>query len=301
MSALECHNCGAALELPPHLRTATCFYCGAPSVVERPPAKDRPVPSLALGFVLPRERALEIARAWVMGAWFAPGSFRKARVEVTQGLYVPAYLYTAVARSTYRAEIGENYTVSERYTTTDSKGNRVTRTRTRTETEWRSLVGEHAAYVADRVVTASRGISNDELEETEPFDLRALVRYSPKLISGWVAEDPSLSLEQCLELARSEALTEVGRAIDGFMPGDRHRNVWHQTAFSQENLELSLLPLWVLPVRYGDDKLARLLVNGQTGKLCGRAPVSALKVATLVLVLLALIAAIVLAVMGRSP
>ena len=58
---------------------------------------------------------------------------------------------------------------------------------------------------------------------------------------------------------------------------------------------LVLLPVWVATYRQGDLVL-RLLVNGQTGKVVGRVPVSKAKVAGLVLALLlvvGLIAALV--------
>ena len=57
-----------------------------------------------------------------------------------------------MARSAYAAEIGERYTVTETYTTTEN-GQTVEHTRTRTETEWRSLSGEHVAmYVGNGLV-----------------------------------------------------------------------------------------------------------------------------------------------------
>ncbi len=43
-----------------------------------------------------------------------------------------------------------------------------------------------------------------------------------------------------------------------------------------------MLPVWVLPVRYDEQRPpVRLLVNGQTGNIWGRAPVSLIKVAVL--------------------
>ena len=35
--------------------------------------------------------------------------------------------------------------------------------------------------------TASTGIPNVELAQVEPFDLRALRRYRPELVAGWIA------------------------------------------------------------------------------------------------------------------
>ena len=230
---------------------------------------------------------------------FAPGAFRRAPIADVRGVYVPAYLYSATAHSSFSASIGENYTVTETYTTTDSQGKTVTRTRTRVETEWRSLHGNHSSYVSDVVVTASRGIANDELAAVEPFDLRALRRYGPKLVSGWMAEDPSLSMAECFALARAEATDEVGRLLTGFMPGDSYRDLRYRTALQQESLELLLLPLWVLAVRYRDDAPpVRLLVNGQTGRVYGKTPTSWLKVAAAVAAVVLLLAAVALAIWG---
>ncbi|MBZ0116915.1 MAG: hypothetical protein K8H88_07970, partial [Sandaracinaceae bacterium] len=153
-------------------------------------------------------------------------------------------------------------------------------------------------YVSDRVVTASRGIPNDQLEAIEPFDLRALHRFTPKVISGWAAEEPSMAVAECVALARREAVDAVGRELGRFMPGDSHRNLQWQTRVDQEDLALALLPIWVLPVRYAPDKPpVRLLVNGQTGSIYGKAPVSRVKVTIAILIVVALIAALVAAVL----
>jgi hypothetical protein len=148
--------------------------------------------------------------------------------------------------------------------------------------------------VHERVVTASRGIPNAELEAIEPFDLRALHRYTPKVISGWLAEEPSLRQADCAELARREAVESVSQMLGPFMPGDRHRDLQFQVRLEQEHLALALLPVWVLAVRYREDKPpVRLLVNGQTGQIHGKAPVSALKITALVLLVLSLIGALI--------
>ncbi len=81
------------------------------------------------------------------------------------------------------------------------------------------------------------------------------------------------------------------------MPGDTHRGLEWNSQFHAEDLELTLLPVWVLPVRYRDDKPpVRLLVNGQTGKIYGKAPVSWVKVTVMILIVIALIVAVVLLV-----
>lgn len=295
---IECGSCGASLSLEPHLRTATCPYCASPSVVERASTAERPSPTFALGFSVGHEAARACVRDWqrTRGV-FTDSGFKRAAVDSVKGVYVPAYLYSAVARSSYRAEIGENYETTETYTTTDDKGNTVTETRTVVHTEWRELVGPHAEYVTDVLVTASRGIGNGELEAIEPFDLKTLRRYAPALLSGWIAEEPTMSLAECAALARGEALAQVGRAIAGFMPGDSHRNVMHNTVLERETIDLVLVPVWVLSMRHRPDKPPiRLLVNGQTAKIWGKAPLSWTKILLTVAAALGALVAMVLAV-----
>jgi DNA-directed RNA polymerase subunit RPC12/RpoP len=128
---ISCQACGSTLLLDSNLRTTVCPYCASPSVIERPPSANRPAPSFVVGFVVDHDRAASAVRDWInSSSIFARSDFKQAAPELTRGVYLPAYLYGAVADSNYSARIGENYTEIETYTTTDSKGNTVTRTRT---------------------------------------------------------------------------------------------------------------------------------------------------------------------------
>jgi hypothetical protein len=277
------------LVVAPELRTAVCPYCAAPSVVERPPSLDRPAPTFTLGFALTHPAASERVKHWLRtrNPWSHSG-LKRASLQDVRGVYVPAYLYSARAISHYSASIGENYTETETYTTTEN-GKTVTRTRTVTKTEWRPLRGEHAEYVPDVLVTASRGLSNPELEQLEPFDLRVLARYEPALVAGWVAEEPSLSRDECLKLAREEALARVGWRLEAFMPGDSHRDVRHDTRLEAESLDVCLVPVWVLAARYDPEKPPlRVVVNGQSGEVYGKVPLSWVKVVLTVVGVVAL-------------
>ncbi len=300
---LRCQSCGAELVIVAEVRTTVCPYCAAPSVVERPPSVDRPAPTFALGFALTHQVAGERVRHWLgsRNPWSHSG-LKRASLQDVRGVYVPAYLYSARAETRYSASIGENYTETETYTTTED-GKTVTKTRTVTKTEWRPLRGEHSEYVPDVLVTASRGLSNPELEQLEPFDLRVLARYEPALVAGWVAEEPSLSRDECLRLAREEALARVARRLESFMPGDSHRDLRHDTELTAESLDVCLVPVWVLAARYAPDKPPlRVVVNGQSGEVYGRVPISWVKVLLTVLgvVALGLLAYVLLGNGGRS-
>ncbi len=287
---LSCQGCGAALKVASGERTVKCPYCASPNVVERPREAGED-PAFVVGFVIPEEDARKRARAWIRSTWFVKTAFAKADLTDVRGVYLPAYLYSGSAKVDYSAQIGENYTVTETYTTTDAQGKTVTRTRTRVETEWRSLSGQWAAYLDDILVTASRGLDNAELEAIEPYDLRALRRFTPKILSGWLAEDPSRTAAECAAMARQEAVEQVGHRLNHHMPGDSHRSLRYQTTFENEHGALMLLPVWVLAVKYDPEQPAvRMVLNGQTGAVTGKPPRSWIKIAALVLTVIAAIA-----------
>ncbi|QEF96407.1 hypothetical protein Mal15_04350 [Stieleria maiorica] len=299
---IACQSCGAKLVVQSHMRSTLCPYCASPSIVSRPPSANRPSPTFLVGFVIDHEHATNAVKNWISGSHiFARSDFKAAVPELTRGVYLPAYLYAAVANTQYSASIGENYTETETYTTTDSKGKTVRRTRTVTKTEWRPLSGNHCCYVVDVVVSASQGVTNAALEAVEPFDLRALRRYADSFISGWLAEEPSRGQDECFRLAHDETIEKVGGMLKGFMPGDSHSNLEYQTDLSHEVIDLVLLPIWTYAVRYAEDRPPiQILVNGQTGRVGGKVPVSAAKVTLAVIGVLLLIGIVFIAIMAAQ-
>lgn len=288
---LQCQTCGAALQLEASARSTVCPYCESAQVVERPPDPNRPNPGFAIGFKVAREEAHRQVRTFLRRRRaFAPAGIHRAKLEDVRGVYAPAYLYGAVARSRYHADIGEYYW--ETVTVGSGKNRRTERVR---RTEVRPLDGELATYVTDQIVTASRGVRNDELEHVEPYDLRLLARYQPAVVAGWIAEDASMPPDECARLAREEAQKEVGRRVARFMPGDTHSGLRESTRLEEESLDLVLVPLWIFAARYDlQAPPVRILVNGQTGKAWGKVPISWVKVSLTILALAAVIAGIVL-------
>lgn len=291
---VECRSCGAQITFASGERSATCPYCDSPAVVDRPETPDRPDPDFAIGFAITEDQAGRALRAWLSRRRLAPRALKRAAAERVRGAYVPCYLYSAVAETGYAAEIGEAYTET-RYNASRKTTERVRKT------EWRSLSGRHSCYLNDVVVTASAGIPNDELEAIEPYDLHQLRRYGPGMVAGWIAEEPSLARERCAELAQAEGREAIATRLGGLLPGDSRRGLRTSTAFRDEALELVLLPVWVFSLRWKEGKPpVRLLVNGATGKVGGSTPVSAAKLAALVVAAAGLVALVAWAVQVLS-
>ncbi len=293
MSTFACEQCGAGLAFD-GVRTARCPYCDSPNFIERPPAEGQPDPQFVVTFVGDAEVARRSFDRWLGGrTMFADSALKNAKVEDLKGIYVPSYLYSAVATTDYTAQIGENYTETETYTTTVN-GKTVTRTRTVTKTEYRPLAGRHVGYVTDVLVSASAGLPNVELGHVEPYDYRQMRRFSPALISGWIAEEFSRGATDCEQLSRREAVDLVGSKLRKFMPGDSYSDLSWSTKVSWESLDPVLVPVWVFAVRYRPDKEPlRVVINGQSGKCHGKVPLSVLKIVLTIVLVLAAIAAVI--------
>lgn len=302
MATFACGQCGAALAFE-GVRTAICPYCASPSFVERPPTAGQPDPQFVVTFTGDAEVARRALDRWLGSlTMFADSALRSAKVEDLRAVYVPAYVYSAVANSDYTAQIGEQYTETETYTVTGADGKTETKTRTVTRTEYRALAGHHVGYVTDVVVSASAGLTNDELARVEPFDLKQLRRFTPALVSGWLTEEYARGPDECRRASHGEAVEQLGLALRRFMPGDSHSDLAWKTTVSWESLDPILVPVWVFAVRYRREKPPlRIVINGQTAKIAGRVPLSPAKIALAVIALCAVIAALVLLFAGHRP
>ncbi|MCH8921520.1 MAG: zinc ribbon domain-containing protein [Planctomycetes bacterium] len=276
----RCENCGAEVATDPDQRSYVCAFCDSTYVIELPreeTGKQRP--EFVIGFALTPEQAKEKFRAWInQSAWFRPGDLSSAQVEDKQrGVYLPFWSFSMLAHSRWSVRIGEYWYRTETYTTTDSKGKTVTRTRRVRETEWWDLSGNHHRYYSGYLVSGSRGLPQSQAERIKPFQLPALQRYKPYFLAGWLSEEFSIERKDALDRCEQEFYRREQQSVAAFLPGDTHRHLHVNTGFSQINSDLILLPVFLLSYKYRD-KLYRFLVNGQTGKIAGDKPLSWLRI-----------------------
>lgn len=326
---LACGQCGAALAFV-GVRTATCPYCGSSSFLPRTPVDggptagsgaaghrgvidSRPEPRFAVAFASDATAARQEVMRW-LGGWrlFTDRALRTARVEDMRGVYVPAYLYSAVARTTYTAQIGERYSETVDVPVGSRPGEEppdvmplpwpgkrlrkpkakpVTEQRVVTRTEYRALQGRHFTYVTDVLVSASGGLARHELARLQPYDYRQLRRFSPALVAGFVQEDYALAASAVEQASRAAAAEQVASKLRSFLPGDSYSDLEVRTQTQWESLDPLLVPVWILGVRFRADRPPlRVLVNGQTNVVVGRPPLVWWKV----LIALGLVAALAL-------
>ena len=210
------------------------------------------------------------------------------------GVYVPYWTFDATVDSNWTAQAGYYYYVTETYTEKDPQGNSLTKSRRVRKTRWKPAWGTRRDRYDDMLVCASRGLPEDLASKMTAFNTAALVSYDPSYLAGWKAEEYAIPLNDGWRQAVDQMESKQDQRCASDVPGDTKRYLNVTNRFYDETFKHILLPIWISSYRY-KGKVYRFLVNGQTGEVTGKAPLSTVKIALLILSIAAIIAAIILA------
>ncbi len=291
----RCENCGSEVDSPREQRSLRCPFCDSAYVAELPiEQRTAQRPEFIIGFEVSREKAQELFFQWIgKNSFFRPGDLvTKAATEKQQGVYIPFWHFSMIAMSDWSAQIGEYWYRTETYTVKNSDGKSEVRTRTVQETEWWPLSGIYRKYYSGYLVSASKGLPQQEALAIQPYRLNTMMRYRPMYLAGWMSEEYSVSRETAMAATEQEFRTRDYNAINAFLPGDVRSSLTVHTNLDVGGSDLVLLPIHVLSYRYRD-KVYRFLVNGQTGKTYGEKPWSGSKIAAVVIALVLLLLVVI--------
>lgn len=115
-------------------------------------------------------------------------------------------------------------------------------------------------------VDASVKMDNKLMDAIEPFDWKGLKNFSSRYLVGWLAERFDSSPEK--EVSRASRIICHG---SNYSLADERR--LENELISRKEFKYALLPVYVFNCKYRG-KTYRYVMNGQTGKIAGRLPVS---------------------------
>ena len=275
-----CKSCGAesvydALEI-----ASECPYCGSNQVMEEK-GKDTLAPGGVCPFRLDKKDAGNRFKTWLKRKWFCPKEAKeKAKPESFQGIYLPAWTFDTQTASTYRAKYGRTRTVRR----SDGK--------THTVTDWYPTSGFYQKSVDDEVVFGSERYDQQILNSILPFNTEKNLEYKPEYVAGFAAERYSVGLSAAWEKAKAlihnKLEFQVEQKIMREHGASQVAQLQMRTDFSQITYKYLLLPVWISSFTY-KGKTYQFMVNGQTGEVGGRTPISWIKVALAVLLAAVLI------------
>lgn len=295
-TVVTCGSCHAETTLDEQVTATNCPFCGSAIVTD--PGQRRVIrPRSLLPFQIEDKEAMTLFRQWIGRLWFAPNKvkrYARAHQARLNGVYVPYWTYDAHTISYYTGQRGDDYYVTEHYTTTEN-GRSVRRSRQVRKTRWRSVSGNVFCNFDDVLVLGSRSLPEKYTRKLEPWDLESLVPYDQNYLAGFRAEAYQVSLEEGFTEAKALMDPTIRRAVERDIGGDHQRIRSLDTQYNRPTFKHILLPVWISAYSF-KDKTYRFLVNARTGEVQGERPYSALKITFAVLVGLALAAGIFYAV-----
>jgi hypothetical protein len=289
--SVQCQSCRAVMVFDAARVGQNCEFCGSPALVDYQEIKSPIRPQGVLPFKVDRNKVRDDIRHWWRGKWFAPGRLaRAALVDTLHSLYIPYWTFDAKAHCPWEADAGYHYYVDVEGR--DSQGRRVVRKEQRTRWEPASGVVDHA--FDDEPVPGTQGLPMDLLRQVEPFPTQEVVPYDTAFLSGHVVEHYKVVLLEAAERSQQQMHAALERLCAQQIPGDTYRNLRIFPTFSRRTFKHVLVPVWLLSYNYGA-KAFQVIVNGYTGKIAGKYPISWWKV-LLVILLALIVVAIVIAV-----
>ncbi|MEA4815791.1 MAG: hypothetical protein VB120_02920 [Lachnospiraceae bacterium] len=276
-----CKSCGAETVYDELQIASECPYCGSNQVMEVKEA-DTLAPEGVCPFRIDIKNAGTKFKKWISRKLFCPREAKKkARPEAFKGVYLPYWTFDSDTKTSYRANYGIDRVVS------DFKG------KSRIVTDWHSTSGTYSEFIDDQTVLASVRHGENLLSGVEPFVTKENVIYSPKYIAGFASERYSVGLKDAWEKAKiliSRRLdNSITREIRARHNADRVSNLSLSTIYTNIKYKYLLLPVWLSSFKYRG-KLYQFAINGQTGRVSGKTPISPLRVAVAIFIFIAILA-----------
>jgi len=267
-----CSGCGASMSYDASAKALRCPFCGSVDMVSKPDAQLL-APKWVVPFRLSREEAEQRMRKWLRGGFFRPGGLSEsARVAKMTEVYVPYWVFQAKTHTYWTADTNQT-----------PPGARA---------QWYPVTGEHEGSYSGLLIGASGAISPRETAAICPFDLSEGVPPDKVDLDNVIFEQFSMPRKYARPLAQQGLEASEAEACGACVPG-RSRNVHVNVLVSEMSSEPVLLPVWIMAYTFRD-KLYRFLVNGQTGRATGEAPLSLAKIAGTVLTAIAIVVGVLL-------
>ncbi|EAQ80156.1 zinc ribbon domain-containing protein [Blastopirellula marina] len=261
--SFDCQGCGASMSYSAKAGTLRCPFCGSEKLIKNDDHKTI-APEAAIAFAITRDQAERLMRSELKQGFWRPGDLSNAAIlEKITPVYVPFWVF--------QAQVFSNWTADTSDLPYGAAG------------EWRPVSGQHRAEYQGLLVGASGALTPHETDAVGPFHLSEAVEPQTIDFDAFTVEDFNVSRKYARPYARSGLETLECQACDVKFVPPRSRNVKVNLRIQDMSSEPMLLPIWIMAYRY-KDKIFRFLINGQTGKTFGQAPVSYAKLGVAVAV-----------------
>lgn len=277
-----CNSCGARVVTDKNTSATFCAFCGSPALVGQRLTNEFK-PQYMIPFKVSREKAEKAFMKWAGGGKWTPFGFvSKKNITKLTGLYVPFWLFNIKAHIDIEAS-AQDISYSGEYRTT--KYYQVTR---KGDVEWKNIPLDGETRIDDKL-----------MEAIEPFNFEKLIPYDYDYIPGFYADRYDQDAQALAKRATDRGISGMDDIINTSIGKkyDRHKITKNQSMITSMAAHYALLPVWFMAYKY-HNKMYYFAMNGQTGEVAGKVPVSTVKKTGFFFIALAIAAVIARLILG---
>lgn len=262
----HCENCGAVLMTEAETAATNCSFCGAGVVIAERLA-GKLAPAKVIPFSISKEQATKAFQKWCRKGLLTPKGFMTAdRIKSITGMYVPFWLFDLNSDVKVNA-VG---TKVRTYTSGDY---------IYTETKYYDAYRELNLDYIKIPVDASEKMDDKLMDKLEPFPYDQLKTFKTPYLVGYIAEKYNYTDKELLPRAKNKISGYIEEEIRSSLSGYHSINYKNKRINTRDvNSFYVLLPVWMVSYDYNKSEHI-FAMNGQTGKVVGKPPLSGAKVA----------------------
>ncbi|NMO97593.1 TFIIB-type zinc ribbon-containing protein [Paenibacillus lemnae] len=262
----QCTSCGAVLITDSQTSATNCSFCGS-AVVLGDRISGKLAPAQVIPFAISKQEAETAFQKWCRKGLLTPRGFMTAdRIKSITGMYVPFWLYDLHNR----VEVHARATKVRTYTRGDYRY---------TETQHYDVYRKIRLNYVKLPVDAAKKMDDELMDKLEPFPYEELKGFKTPYLAGYIAEKYSYDERELLPRAKDKISGYIDSYIASTVSG--YTSVSYsgkQIDTTMKQADYVLLPVWMVYYDF-KDKEHTFAMNGQTGKVVGKPPISKAKVA----------------------
>ena len=256
-----CNSCGAELVTDMHTAIMYCGFCGSPALISERLSEEF-APDFVIPFKIDKAEAEKLFLKWCEGGKWTPCDYvsDKTKAKIT-GIYVPFLLYDTdgkidiSGRGVNNTAVGDNDFIIGR----------------KIDISWEKVPAMGSPH-----------FNSDLMAAIEPFDLDELSEFHPAYLQGFQAECTDPSGKEVKDLIGKRIQSYIDEEITKSLKGrfDRVSIGFNGSSWTYRKIHYALFPVWYLHYEYereGKKESYDFAVNGQTGRVSGKYPVSRFK------------------------
>lgn len=261
----KCTECGAEIITAKSTIATTCAYCGrAIALTDKLVGNFKP--DYVIPFTISEKKAKAIYKKYCKSTFLTPRHFKKENeIKKIKGIYVPFWLHS-FQNNANAVLLCEN-------TSTKRDGDDKVIIKHKYSVNM-STIGNFDKIPTDGL----KNLNNSLMDAIEPFDYSHMEKFNPAYMAGYYAEEYNETDDETKKRAFTRAETAMKQEIINNAGNYEKKAIsLYNDKILKYKSDYIMLPVWLFNTEYKGKKYT-FAINGDTGKIAGKLPISISKI-----------------------